>query len=181
MTWRATLILPLALAACVGAPAVVPPPVPLPPEQRTLAQEIAATPMLASFAAQLSASGLPRLAQPAPVTVFAADEGAYARLAPGVAAALREVDNRPLLTRFVGFHFVEGALDQAELRRRVVVGSGRASLPTLAGEALTVTLTSNTLTLTDADGDRAYLIQAEVRRRNGVLHIVNGVLAPSVD
>lgn len=179
---RIALALPLALAACVGAPApVAPPPVAVAPEQRTLAQEIAANPALASFAAQVRASGVARLSAPAPVTVFAADEAAHARLAPGVAAALLNLENRALVTRFVEYHLVEGAIDAAELRRRVAAGGGRAVLPTLAGEAVTVTLTGDMLTLTDADGDRAYVTGAPVVRPNGVLHVVNGVIAPTLD
>ena len=181
---RGAALLALALAGCVGAPTpapVAPPAVILAPEQRTLAQEVQATPALASFAAQLRASGSARLSAPAPVTVFAADEAAYARLAPGVAAALLQAENRALLTRFVDYHLVEGALDAAELRRRVAAGGGRATLPTLAGEPVTVTLTGDVLTLTDADGDRAYLTAAPVVRPNGVLHIVNGVIAPRSD
>ena len=180
---KRALALPLALAACVGAPAPVTPPAPVAvaPEQRTLAQEIAATPTLASFAAQVRASGTTRLSQSAPLTVFAADDAAHARLAPDVAAALLEPGNRPLLTQFVNYHLVEGALDVAELRRRVTAGGGRAVLPTLAGEPVTVTLTGDVPTLTDADGDKAYLTGAPVVRSGGVLHIVNGVLAPSLD
>lgn len=179
---KRAILLALPLAACVGPPvAVVPPPVALAPEQRSLAQEIAATPTLASFAAQVRASGNQRLSAPAPVTVFAADESAYARLTPGIAAALLELNNRALLTRFVDYHLVEGALDANELRRRVAAGGGRAVLPTLAGESVTVALTGDVLTLSDADGDKAYLTGGSVTRNNGVLHIVNGVISPTLD
>ena len=179
---KRALLLPLALSACVGAPApVLPPPVAVAPAQRTLAQEIAATPALASFAAQVRASGTARLAAPVPITVFAPDEAAYARLAPGVAAALVEPGNRSLLTRFVDYHLVAGALDAAELRRRIAAGGGRSVLLTLAGEPVTVTLTGDMLTLTDADGDKAYLTSPPVIRPNGVLHVVNGVIAPKLD
>jgi uncharacterized surface protein with fasciclin (FAS1) repeats len=172
----------LALSACVSAPTLVAaPPVALAPEQRTLAQETALTPGLASFAAQLRASGTARLASAGPFTVFAADDAAYARLSPGVAAALVEPHNRAMLIRFVDYHLVAGALDATELRRRVVAGGGRTVLPTLAGEAVLVTLTGDVLTLTDPDGDRAYLTGPQVVRPNGILHIVNGVIAPSLE
>jgi uncharacterized surface protein with fasciclin (FAS1) repeats len=180
MKWMLTPL--LALSACVGAPApVTAPPVAITPEQRTLAQEVAVTPALVSFGAQLQASGNVALASLGPITVFAADDAAHARLAPGVAAALLEPDNRAMLKRFVDYHLVAGAIDATELRRRVAAGGGRASLPTLAGEVVSVTLTGDTLTLTDPDGDRAYLTGAQVVRPNGVLHIVNGVIAPSLD
>lgn len=176
---RHPILLSLALAGCAVAPPVVPPPIVLAPEQRNLAQEIAATPRLSTFAAELTATGSTRLAAPEALTVFAADDGAYARLAPGVAAALLAPENRDTLNRLVDYHLVDGRFDAAELRRRVAAGGGRALLQTLAGEALVVTLTGDTLTLVDADGDRAYLTTPEVVRPNGVLHVVNGVVAPT--
>lgn len=180
MTRGLPFALALLLAGCVAPAVVAPPPVVLAPEQRTLAQEIAATPGLSRFAAALSTSGEARLAGAAPMTVFATDDDAYARLAPGVAEALLAPENRDTLGRFVAYHLIAGQIDVAELRRRVVAGGGRAVLPTLAGEALVVTLTGDVPTLTDADGDRAYLTGGELVRSNGVLHVVNGFLAPTV-
>lgn len=169
------------LAGCVAAvPVVAPPPIVLAPEQRTLAAEIAARPDLSIFAAQLTASGDAHLSAARSMTVFATQDDAYARLAPGVVTAMLTAENRPLLTKVVAYHIVPGALDAAELRRRVVAGSGRTTLMTLAGETLVVTLTGRTLTLTDGDGDVGYL-GAEVLRPNGVLYPVNGFLAPAVD
>lgn len=158
---------------------VAPPPVVLAPEQRDLAQEIAATPALSAYAALLAVGDAGRLAGPGPVTVFAPDDGAVARLPAGVAALLTTVENRATLDRLLAYHVVDGAITADELRRRVAAGGGRAILPTLAGEPLTVTLTNGVPTLTDADGDRAYW-QRETRRANGVLQIVNGVLAPTL-
>lgn len=172
--------LALLLAGCVPPAPVAPPPIVPAPGQRTLAQEIAATPRLSTFAAELSASGDARPGAAAAITVFAPGDDAYTRLAPGVAAALLEPENRDTLTRLMDYRLVEGRVDAAELRRRVAAGGGRASLPTLEGEALSVTLTGDTLTLTDADGDRAYLTAPEIVRPNGVLHVVNGILAPTL-
>lgn len=158
---------------------VASPPIALAPEQRDLAQEIAATPALSAYAALLATGGPGRLAGPSLVTVFAPDDEAVARLPAGVAASLTTVENRATLDRLLAYHVVEGAITADELRRRVAVGGGQAILQTLAGESLTVTLTDGVPTLTDADGDRAYW-QSETRRANGVLQIVNGVLAPTL-
>ncbi len=168
------------LAACATVvPTVAPPPIMLAPEQRTLSAEIAARPDLSIFATQLAASGEARLASAAPMTVFATQNDAYARLSPDVVPALLTAENRSMLVKVVAYHIVPGAIDQAELRRRVAAGNGRAMLTTLAGDPLAVTLTGETLTLTDVDGDVGY-IGAEVRRPNGMLHPVNGFLAPSL-
>jgi uncharacterized surface protein with fasciclin (FAS1) repeats len=176
--------LPLALALLVAgcaAPSapVAPPAIVLAPAERTLAQEIAANPALATYAGLLAAAGAGRLAETAPVTVFVPDDAAFARLAPDVAGSLAAPENRAMLTRLLAYDMVEGAFTADTLRARVAAGGGRAVLPTLAGETLTVTLTGTTPTLTDADGDRAYLGEQLVRP-NGVIQIVNGVLAPTM-
>lgn len=171
------------LAGCVAPasqPVAPPPPVVLAPEQRSLAQEIAAIPTLSAYARLLTAAGAGRLAGPGPVTVFAPDDAAIGRLPPGVAASLTAPENRAMLNRILAYHLVNGAITADELRRRVAAGGGRATLPTLAGEPLTVTLTNDVPTLTDADGDRAYW-QSETDRPGGVIQIVNAVLAPTLE
>jgi uncharacterized surface protein with fasciclin (FAS1) repeats len=172
--------LALLLAGCV-APSVpvAPPAVVLAPEQRTLAQEIAVQPGLSTYAGLLAAAGAGRLAAAGPVTVFVPDDAAFARLSPDVPGSLAAAENRAMLARLLAYDMVEGAITADDLRARVVAGGGRATLPTLAGETLTVTLTGTTPTLIDADGDRAYLGE-QVVRSNGVIQVVNGVMAPTL-
>lgn len=175
---RAPFALALVIAGCVAPSALVAPPrIVLAPEQRTLAQEIAARPALSTYAGLLAAAGAGRLAGAAPVTVFVPDDAAFARLAADVPASLAAPENRALLARLLAYDTVEGAITADALRARVAAAGGTATLPTLAGETLTVTLTGTVPTLTDADGDRAYLGE-EIARTNGVIQVVNGVLAP---
>jgi uncharacterized surface protein with fasciclin (FAS1) repeats len=175
----APLALTLALAGCVAPTAspVAPPVTATAPERRSLAQEIAATPTLLHFAAGVRASGTPRLAAAQPVTVIAMTDDAYGRLAPEVPESLLAPDNHAMLVRLVDYHLVEGAIDRAELRRRVTAGGGTAELATLAGEPMVVTLTGDVPTLTNADGDHAFVTD-EIVRPNGVLLLTNGFLAP---
>lgn len=175
----AALSLALALASCVAptAPPVAATALPAAPERRSLAQEVAATPTLLHFAAGIRASGTPRLAAAQAVTVIAMTDEAYGRLAPDVPESLLAPDNHALLVRLVDYHLVEGAIDRAELRRRVTAGGGTAELATLAGEPVVVTLTGDVPVLTNADGDHAF-VTGEVVRPNGVLLLTNGFLAP---
>lgn len=171
-------------AACVAPPSspVAPPPVaaPLAPEQRTVAQEIAADPGLSIYAGLLAAAGPDRPAVPAPFTMFVPDDEAFGRLPGGVAADLATPTNRPMLLKLLAYHSVAGSMTAEELRRRVTAGGGSVVLPTLAGAPLMVTLTGTVPTLTDADGDQAF-VEDEAVRTDGVLQVVNGVLAPPLD
>jgi uncharacterized surface protein with fasciclin (FAS1) repeats len=59
-------------------------------------------------------------------------------------------------------------------------GGGRATLTTLGGQPLTVTMTGDVVTLTSPTGNRSYVEAADVAQINGVIHVVNGVLIPSL-
>lgn len=147
----------------------------------TVAQSIAAAPNLTTWAAAVMSADLTStLAGPGPVTVFAPTDRAFARLAPATVTALLKPENKPALIKLVKLHFVSGTLSSGELTRRIAAGGGRATLFSMAGEPLVLTLTRTVITLTDSGGNRSYLETADQRRANGVLHIVNGVLVPQL-
>lgn len=170
--------------AVVGTEAAVPTRNPLVggvvlPVDRTLATDIAAVPTLSMLNRAVVAAGLAAtLGGPGPVTLFAPTDEAFGRLAPGTVDALLKPENRASLAKLLNLHTVPGRLTSAELIRRVTAGGGRATLTSTAGETLTVTMTGNIVTLTDAGGNRSYLETADVRGSNGIMHVVNGVLVP---
>lgn len=188
-------VLPLALAAC----ATVPQPAAAPPASvadvvepaanaanpmvggaflpvgATIAANLAAAPTLSTFARLLTASGS---TVPAGATIFAPTDEAFGRLAPGTVDALLKPDNRAALAKLVGLHIVAERLSSAMLIRRIAAGHGRATLTGVAGEPLTLSLTGSVMTLTDGGGNKSYVEVADVRERDGVIHVVNGVLVP---
>ncbi|HEX8555785.1 MAG TPA: fasciclin domain-containing protein [Sphingomonas sp.] len=190
MRWCA-LLAALALEACVPSGTGVAPlaVVTLPPNPAIAGIAIAADQSLTVVATlpslsiftniQRTAGQLDRLSGPAPLTVFAATDNAFAGLAPGVPANLLAPENRPVLTRLAAYHLVSGRIDTAELRRQIAA-SGTATLTTLAGDVLTVTTDGPALVLTDANENRCYIEVADVRLTNGVLHTINGVLIPAL-
>jgi len=76
---------------------------------------------------------------------------------------------------------VPGTVGVAELQRRIAAGNGTATLMTVQGEPLTVTMTQSVITLTDAGGNKSYVEAGDLAQANGVVHIVNGVLVPKLD
>ncbi|WP_419808663.1 fasciclin domain-containing protein [Sphingomonas sp.] len=152
------------------------------PTDRTIAAAVAAVPGFAilhraivagSFGATLAAAG--------PMTLFAPTDEAFGRLAPGTVDALVQPENRDSLGKLLRLHLVPGRLTSAALLRLIAAGGGRATLTTVGGELLTLSLTGAVVTLTDAGGNRSYVETADVRQTNGVLHVVNGVLVPRLD
>ena len=189
------LIVPLLAAACATLPrqvvvapatAVVDATEPAPtaanppvggvdlPLAGTLAANLSAAPLLSTYARLLAASGQ----QLDGVTVFAPTDEAFGRLAPGTVEALLKPENHAALAKLVTLHFVAGRLSSAALVRRIAAGGGSASLNSIAGEPLALSMTGSVVTLTDAGGNKSYVETADVRETNGVIHVVNGVLVP---
>lgn len=149
------------------------------PTGRTLATNLAAAPPLATFTRLVAASGQRApLEGTAAFTVFAPTDEAFGRLALGTVEALLKPENRAALAKLVTLHVVVGRLSSAALVRRVAAGGGGASLTSVAGEPLALSMTGSVLTLTDAGGNKSYVETADVRETNGVIHVVNGVLVP---
>ena len=153
-----------------------------PPTDRTIAADLAAVPRLAGLARAVAAAGMTdTLSAAGPFTLFAPTEEAFGRLQPGTVEALVKPENRASLVRLLSLHIVPERLGGLELMRRIATGGGRATLTTVAGEPLTVTLTGGIVTLTDAGGNKSYVEVADVRASNGVIHVVNGVLIPRLN
>lgn len=169
------------VTAPVEAPMPTPTDQPMAPT-RTILDNAAATGSLSSFVAAVRAAGLATtLASPGPYTVFAPSNEAFGRLAPGVLDQLLQPANRESLVRVIRFHMVPGTIGVAELQRRIAAGNGTATLMTVQGEPLTVTMTQSVITLTDASGNKSYVEAGDMAQANGVIHIVNGVLVPKLD
>lgn len=147
----------------------------------TLAATVASVPGLSQFAREADAAGLTRvLAGAGPYTLLVPSDAAYARLATGVPDALLDADNRDTLVLLLRQHLVAGRLTTADVAARIRAGNGRAVLPTLAGQPLVATLTGDVVTLTSSTGNRAYIEAADRIQANGVLHVINGVLIPTL-
>jgi uncharacterized surface protein with fasciclin (FAS1) repeats len=148
---------------------------------QTIVANAATAPNLKTLVAAVQAAGLSAtLASPGPFTVFAPTDTAFARLAPGTVDSLLKPANKPSLVKLLTYHVVPGALSSSDLAQRVVAGGGTATLTTVEGEPLTVTMQGNVITLTDVNGNKSYVETADVRQSNGMVHVVNGVLVPKL-
>jgi len=145
----------------------------------TIAANIAKAPNLTTLVKALDAAGLTEtLAGPGPYTVFAPTNAAFGRLAPGTVETLLKPENKASLVKLLDYDIVAGRITAAELRDRIAAGGGTATLTTIEGDPLTVTLTQNILTLTDVNGNKSYVQTGDITQSNGIAHVVNGVLIP---
>ena len=150
---------------------------------KTIADNAAAAPTLSTFVKALAAADLTAtLSGPGPYTVFAPTDDAFSRLPPDTLAQLMKPENKALLAKVLTYHVVQGTIDFTALKQQIAAGNGTATLTTLAGQPLKVTITgNNVVTLTSVNGNVSYLETPDVHQSNGIVHVVNGVLLPKLN
>ena len=103
---------------------------------------------------------------PGPFTVFAPTDEAFAKLPAGTLDNLLKPENKAMLVRVLTYHVVPGKVMAADV---VKISSAKA----VSGDALTVKVTGNTVTV-----DQARVVKADIIASNGVIHVVDHVLLP---
>jgi uncharacterized surface protein with fasciclin (FAS1) repeats len=137
-------------------------------EHRTLVSAVRA----AGLADTLSGAG--------PYTVFAPTDAAFQRLPQGTLDALMVAGNRALLARLLNYHVVPGSKTRAQIASDMRAGGGAASYRTLEGSLIRVTVQGDMLVVTDIHGNRSNVTIGDVIQSNGVIHVLDGVLLPTI-
>jgi len=133
----------------------------------TLTEIAVQTDDLSTLATAVTTAGLAdALAGDGPLTVFAPTNAAFGALPEGTVEALLQEENREQLSSILLFHVVPGKLRAADL-------SDGQVLETLAGDTLTVRVTDAGVTINGVT-----VVAADVNAKNGVAHVIDGVLLP---
>jgi len=101
------------------------------------------------------------LKSPGPFTVFAPNDGAFAKLPPGTIQTL--VQNIPQLTRILTYHVVPGKLTKADLEKVTEVTSVEGS----------------PIRIDTSDGfevKNATVVAADIEADNGIIHVIDNVI-----
>jgi transforming growth factor-beta-induced protein len=127
----------------------------------------------------VNAAGVgPTLLNADEVTVFAPTNSAFAALLAelNLNSLTELVDAIGLegVQKVLGFHVVPAVAFSFDLEE------GSQSVPTLSGENLTVVRSGNEVTVTDAAGNTYRVVAADVAVENGVVHVIDGVLLPTL-
>lgn len=114
------------------------------------------------------------------ITVFAPTNDAFgnALTAYGVSSLdelVKELGGVENLAQVLQFHVVPAIAFSVDL------AEGDQVFTTLSGEDLTVNKTGDVVTVTDAGGNTFNVMIADVAIANGVVHVINGVLLPTID
>jgi len=134
-----------------------------------------------TLVAAVKAAGLAdTLSGRGPFTVFAPVNAAFAALPAGTVDTLLKPENKGMLTKVLTYHVVAGSYDSARLRQLIKAGHGEATLKTVEGETLTLSMNGPTnLVVRDREGGVADITIADVRQSNGVIHVIDRVLMPA--
>ena len=132
------------------------------------------------FAEATKAAGLDAtLAGPGPYTVLVPVNGAFDKLPAGALDTLLKPESRAQLTKTLTGHILPGAILAADIGKAIDNGKGKAALATFGGGTITASREGDKIVLTDASGGKATVTASDDKRSNGVVHHVDGVLAPS--
>ena len=120
------------------------------------------------------------LSGPGPFTVFAPTDAAFAKVPRSLMDAAMQDSNRPLLKKVLTYHVVPGRVTAADLMQRIRAGNGKAMVTTVAGEQLTFSMMGDRVMIMGKNNSMAHVTQADVMQSNGIIHVVDGVLSPSM-
>ena len=120
------------------------------------------------------------LSSAGPFTVFAPTNDAFSRVDPTALATLMQPANKATLAKVLTYHVVPGRITAADLKARIKAGGGTAKITTVEGEPLTFTIVNGAVAIMGMNGNSSYVTQADVMQSNGVIHVVNGVLLPTM-
>ena len=106
-----------------------------------------------------------------PFTVFAPTNDAFAQIpAADLEALLADPD---ALAGVLTYHVVEGRVLAGDLQPTQTV-------PTVQGDSITIDVADDgTATITDANGKTVNITATDLKAKNGVVHVIDGVLTPA--
>ncbi|TWR25222.1 fasciclin domain-containing protein [Mucilaginibacter pallidiroseus] len=111
-----------------------------------------------------------------PYTIFAPNNATFSNLPAGTLDALLK-DPAKLATVLKG-HVVTGKYGKADIIKALNAGKGKATLTTIDGQPLTLSLAGSKLQLTNASGSTAQVTLFDLIGANGIVNGINGVLMP---
>lgn len=113
-----------------------------------------------------------------PFTVFAPTNDAFGKLPAGTVETLLKPENKSKLASILTYHVVAGNLMAADVVAAIKKGNGKAEVTTVNGQKLTITLMGDKVMITDANGNSAHVVAADLKGSNGVVHVIDSVLLP---
>ncbi len=138
-----------------------------------------ATKSLSTLVAAVKAADLVgTLSGHGPFTVFAPTNFAFNTLPPGTVSTLLKPENKAQLQKILTAHVVAGKVTAGDLAKAIKAHGGSYRFHTVSGDTLVARQFGLAVIITDENGGRSLVTNADIEVSNGVVHIVNRVLLP---
>ena len=111
-------------------------------------------------------------------TVFAPTNDAFDKLPEGKLDELTRSGNEEQLKGVLTYHVIASKIDAATLTAAIEANNGYYRLQTLSGESLIASMKDGNVVLTDGNGEYATITETDVQTKNGLVHVIDGVLTP---
>jgi len=111
---------------------------------------------------------------PGPFTVLAPNNDAFNSIPKGKLDSMMKDPTKLAVT--LKAHVISGKYDKAALIKALTDGKGKATLKTVDGQTLTLSVKDKKLAITDAQGTTVEVTSFDTPATNGVIDGVNGVL-----
>ena len=102
-----------------------------------------------------------------PYTVFAPTNAAFDALPEGTVASLLEPENKDALTSVLTYHVIPSKVMAGD------IPMGKTKVKTLQGTTVVIKKTAEGVTV-----DGANVVMADVKAKNGVIHVIDAVITP---
>ena len=146
---------------------------------KTIAENAPNAQNLTTLVAAAQAAGLVEtLGGEGPFTVFAPTNEAFEKLPDGTVETLLMPENKERLTKILLAHVLPANANAAAAMQMISDGAGEHHVTTASGDALTLRMNGDQLTILDESGNVATVIQPDVMQSNGVVHVIDTVLIP---
>jgi len=137
------------------------------------------TPELKTFSSMLVTANLADmlLKKDGPFTLIGPSNDAFDRLGKLQMEELLNTANEDELVRLIKSHVIDDSLDSATLVRKINEGNGSYRIVSMSGATYSATLEGTTIVITDVNGVAAQLEKSDINGVNGVVHVLDKVLA----
>jgi len=113
-----------------------------------------------------------------PVTLFAPDDNAFAKISAGRLDTLLRPDHKPQLLAILTYHAIAGKFNSRQLVRKCL-NKKTAVFTTLGGGKLTGEIDADhNIIFTDETGGKSMITKMDMEQSNGMLFVINTVLIP---
>jgi uncharacterized surface protein with fasciclin (FAS1) repeats len=134
-----------------------------------------------TLVAAVQAAGLVETLQGAgPFTVLAPTNAAFAALPAETVQALLQPNNKDRLAQILTCHVIPAEAFSSDIVGMIQADGGTHAIQTVGGCVLQASVQNGNVVITDEQGRSATVTIADVDQSNGVIHVIDAVLLPSV-